>query len=102
MSVKIVELAPVIYCGSAGGGNNEYAASYDPNVPNQHILDVPVPTGYKIEEAWYSPYHNIPAIMDFALVDVGKHNDHQVRLNLGTWPGRSNRVRVKITVLCTG
>lgn len=102
MNVKIVELAPVIYCGYCGGGSNEFAASYNPDVPNQHILDVPVPAGYKVEEAWYAPFHNIPAINDFALVDVGKHGDRQVSLSLGTWPGKNNRVRIKITVLCIG
>ncbi|WP_437631950.1 hypothetical protein [Sorangium sp. So ce854] len=100
MNVSIVELSPVIYCGTAGGGPNEYAASDNPNAGNEHILDVPVPAGHNIVEAWYAPLHNIPALNDFALVDVSKHNDRQVRLTVGTWQGRNNRVRLKISVLC--
>lgn len=96
----VVEIAPVIYCGSAGGGNNEYPASSNPDNPNTYPLDVPVPDDYYIDEAWYAPFHNIPAIMDFALVDVTRHSDRQVSLRVASWPGRESRVRIKICVHC--
>jgi hypothetical protein len=93
-NIKAKFLTPVIYCGSSGGGPDEYAASTDPNIANEHRIKV----GIKGVVAFYQPYHNIGAISQFALIDVVPDGD-DVLLRIASMPGISGRLRIKITVL---
>jgi hypothetical protein len=99
MNVGISELAPVIYCGTAGGAG-EYPAS-DGGAPLQHILDGGVPANGTVVEAWYAPYDNIAALPNFSQIDVRKYNDKQVQLGIAAYSGKNDRIRLRITVLYT-
>jgi hypothetical protein len=99
--VGIYEFPPVVFRGAAGGAG-EYHGSNNPNAPENHIIDVPIPAGTRILEAWYSPFHNIAALSAFAWIDVNKHNDTQVLLSVAGYVGSNNRLRIKIHVLYAG
>jgi hypothetical protein len=97
--VGLTKMTPVIYAGTVGEGG-EYHAADDPDKPAPHILDVPnLPPKAKIIAAWYTPYHNVAGIIGFALIDVEKHNDRQVILNVGAYKGVQTRARIVIHVL---
>jgi hypothetical protein len=98
--IGIVKLTPVIFSGDAGRAG-EYHASNNPNQPESHILDTAIPKGTKIIGAWYTPLHNIPALNAFALIDVERHNDTQVKLNIAGFPKISARLRIAVYVLYT-
>jgi hypothetical protein len=98
MNVGITEITPVVFTGNAGGAG-EYHASDDPNAPETHIVNVPVPAGANIVEAWYTPYHNIAALGAFALIDVNRSSTTQVKLKLAGYPGQNQRLRIKVTAL---
>ncbi len=100
--IGIFEFTPVVFTGTAGGGADEYHGSNDPNVPEDHIIDVTIPAGSEIVEAWYTPIHAIANLSAFALIDVNKHNDRQVKLSVAGTTGSDSRLRIKIHVLYVG
>ncbi|MFB8789214.1 MAG: hypothetical protein U7123_10265 [Potamolinea sp.] len=97
MSFTVVENTPVIYCGGAGGGSDEFAAPV--GTPSTYIIDMPVPSGSKLKEAWYTPFDNIADLTKFAQIDVNRHNDTQVQLRCSSYSGTVGRIRVKISAL---
>lgn len=99
MNVGINELAPVIFCGTAGGAG-EYHAS-NGGAPEQHILDAGIPLNATVVEAWYAPYDNIADLPKFSQIDVRKHLNKQVLLGIAAYPGKQGRIRLRITVLYT-
>ncbi|PCC67832.1 hypothetical protein SAMN02745121_07869 [Nannocystis exedens] len=96
--VGVYEFTPVIFSGTAGGAG-EYHASNDPDRPEEHIIDAGIPAGARIVEAWYTAFHNIGALVTFALIDVNRHNDRQVRLSAASYVNQNQRIRLKIHVL---
>lgn len=97
MSFTISEISPVIYCGGVGGGPNEFAAPV--GTPSVYILDMPVPQGSKLKEAWYTAFDNIGDLTKFAQIDVNRQNDTQVQLRCSSYPSAVGRIRIKISAL---
>jgi hypothetical protein len=94
----VARITPVIFCGQAGG-YGEYEASNDPNAPRSHIVPVNIPTGARIVNAWYSPLHNIPGMLAFALIDVEPHNNTDICLKVAAFPNIPSRMRIAVNVL---
>src|SRR5208282_3210839 len=88
----VARITPVIYCGKAGA-SGEYAASADPNAPLCYKVHVDIPASARIVNAWYSPLHNIPGMLAFALIDVEPHDNTHIRLKVAAFPNISARMR---------
>jgi len=94
----VTRITPVIYSGKAGG-SGDYAASDNPNAPMQYKVRVDIPAGARIVNAWYSPLHNIPGMLAFALIDVEPFNSTDICLKVAAFPKMSARMRIAINVL---
>ena len=94
----VTRITPVIYCGKAGV-SGEYAASDNPNAPMQYKVPVDIPAGARIVNAWYSPLHNIPGMLAFALIDVEPHDNTHICLKVAAFPNSSSRMRIAVNVL---
>lgn len=94
----VTRIAPVIYCGKAGGPG-EYFASDNPNAPMKWKVRVNIPAGARIMSAWYSPLHNIPGMLAFALIDVEPHDNTHICLKVAAFPNISARMRIAVNVL---
>jgi len=98
---RIVKIAPVIFTNNFGQGPGEYHASPNPNNPDHHIIPISTPDGTEIIEAWYSPFHNIGQLTDFAWIDVNRASPTAIELTAaGYGNGVDARLRIKICVLC--
>ena len=94
----VTRITPVIYCGK-DGGPGEYFASEKPNAPMQWKVRVDIPAGARIVNAWYSPLHNIPGMLAFALIDVEPHDHTHICLKLAAFPNSRARMRIAVNVL---
>src|SRR5688500_7606295 len=97
--IGVKEFMPVVYTGTSGGGPEEYHGANDPDSPAHHIIDVELPPGARIIEAWYTPFHAITNMAGFNWLDVDRHNDRQVRLAVAGVAISNTRMRIKVHVL---
>lgn len=95
-AIGVAELKPVIGLGAHSG---DYHGSADPNAPEQHVINVPLPPGARVIGAWYAPLHNIAALPDFALIDVVPQGATQISLAVAGYAGRNTQMRIKISVM---
>ncbi len=94
-----VALYPVLYCGGAGGGPDEYPINAGPSAEHW-LLEVPSPPdGAKIYDVRYEPYDNIIGMNSFASMLVEKVDDRHIAVAARAYPFCAGaRVRLKITV----
>jgi hypothetical protein len=98
-TLTTVPMYPVLYCGDAGGGTNEYRIIPGAG-PVRWLLEVPTPpTGAKMFDARYEAYDNIAALGLFAEILVEKVDDSHISMTVLAYPNCDHaRVRLRITV----
>ena len=96
-TLSTVVLTPILYCGAAGGGPNEYFA---PPAPGGAVwlLEVPSPpAGGKMYDARYELLDNIAGVNGFAQINVWPEDDSHINLAAVAYPNCDTRIRLKIT-----
>jgi hypothetical protein len=98
-SLTTIPMYPVFYCGTAGGGTNEYAVTAGP-APVRWLLEVPSPPdGAKMYDVRYEVFDNLGAINSFAKMLVEKVDDNHVSITAQAYPACNGaRVRLRISV----
>lgn len=96
-SLATVPMYPVLYCGGAGAGTNEYPVTPGAG-PVRWLLEVPSPpAGAKMYDARYEAYDNIAAISFFSKMLVEKVDDNHVSITAQAYPNCNARIRLRIT-----
>ena len=98
-SLTTVPMYPVLYCGGAGGGANEYPVIAGA-APVRWLLEVPSPpSGAKMYDARYEAYDNVAALNAFSEMLVEKVDDNHVSITAQVYPNCAGaRIRLRITV----
>ena len=88
-------------------GNDKIPADFtgpdSPNEPRVHRIDLKdkLPKGTRVIDAWYTPHHNVPGIMNVALLDVAPDPKAKqtITLSLAGFKATPAGGRIRIHVL---
>jgi hypothetical protein len=97
-SLTSVPMYPVLYCGAAGGGTDEYPVTAGPGLV-RWLLEVPAPpAGGKMYDVRYEVYDNIAAVSFFSKILLEKVDDDHISITAQAYPSCAGaRVRLKVT-----
>lgn len=93
-----VAMYPVLYCGNAGGGQDEYSVPSAAGIAVWRLEVPSPPADARMYDVRYEPYENIAAIGSFALLMVAKADDRHIDVTVRAYPNCGEaRIRIRIT-----